>query len=212
MSSSRERILQTVRSALGRSGGEAPAAPAPGIQIPRPAADGDRLERFFSRLRQVSMTHSFVDRAELLPAAVLVWLGNQGLVPRIAVDPSFRDQSWPEGVELLPPDDSSAQVGLGSALCGVAETGSLVLVSGTDRPVAAHFLPDYHLVALASDRVVDHLEDAWTLVSGLEEPPRAVLFNTGPSRTGDIEQTIELGAHGPRCMHLFLLPPSPSGL
>ena len=210
MSGSRERILQAVRSALGRSGGEAVAPPAESIEILRPATDGDRLERFFARLRQVSMTHSFVDGAELLPAAVLAWIEEQGLPFRLAVDTTFRDRAWPDALELLPSDDSSALVGLGSALCGVAETGSLVLLSGADRPAAAHFLPDYHLVALASDRVVDHLEDAWALVPSLEDSPRAVLFNTGPSRTGDIEQTIELGAHGPRCMHLFLLPPSPS--
>ncbi len=208
MSGSRERILQALRSALGRSGSETAAPPAEGPEMPRPATAGDRLERFFSRLRQVSMTYSFVDRAELLPAAVLAWIGEQGLPPRLAVDAAFRDQPWPDGLELLPPDDSSALVGLGSALCGVAETGSLVLVSGSGQPAAAHFLPDYHLLALTSDRVVDHLEDAQALVSALEEPPRAVLFNTGPSRTGDIEQTIELGAHGPRSMHLFLLPPS----
>ena len=209
MSGSRERILHALRSALGHSGGEAPAAESAEI-MPRPAADGDRLERFFARLRQVSMTHSFVDSADLLPAAVLAWMEEQGLPPRLAVDAAFRDRAWPDALELLPADDSSALVGLGSALCGVAETGSLVLLSGAGRPAAAHFLPDYHLVALASDRLVDHLEDAWALLSGLEDSPRAVLFNTGPSRTGDIEQTIELGAHGPRCMHLFLLPPSAS--
>jgi len=35
--------------------------------------------------------------------------------------------------------------------------------------------------------------------------PRALNLITGPSRTADIEQTIELGAHGPKRMHVLLV-------
>jgi L-lactate dehydrogenase complex protein LldG len=97
-------------------------------------------------------------------------------------------------------------VGLSWALAGVAETGSLLLASGPHTPTALNFLVDDFLCVLPIDRLVPHLEDAWQLVRGeLGVLPRALNLITGPSRTADVEQTIQLGAHGPRRLHLLLL-------
>jgi L-lactate utilization protein LutC len=96
--------------------------------------------------------------------------------------------------------------GLSVAYCGIAETGSLVMLSGPGSPTTLNFLPDDFICVLDVKRIVPRMEDAWALMR--EEhlsTPRSVNIITGPSRTADVEQTIQLGAHGPRRLHVVLL-------
>jgi L-lactate dehydrogenase complex protein LldG len=75
---------------------------------------------------------------------------------------------------------------------------ALVLLSGPDSPTTLNFLP--------AGRIVPRMEDAWDLLRGERgELPRAINIVSGPSRTADVEQTIQLGAHGPRRLHVLLL-------
>jgi L-lactate dehydrogenase complex protein LldG len=101
-------------------------------------------------------------------------------------------------------------VSLTPCLAAIAETGTLMLVSGPETPTTLNFLPDTHIVAVRADQVVAGYEDGWDLVraragADLAAWPRTVNFITGPSRTGDIEQRIQLGAHGPRRLHVVLI-------
>jgi L-lactate dehydrogenase complex protein LldG len=85
-----------------------------------------------------------------------------------------------------------------------------MLVSGEATPTTLNFLPDTHIVILRARQVVASYEDGWDLLrqrpgEGPKALPRTVNFITGPSRTGDIEQRIELGAHGPRRLHVILV-------
>jgi len=80
-----------------------------------------------------------------------------------------------------------------------------MLVSGHDTPTRNNFLPDTHVVVLRASEVVAAYEDGWDRLRAAGAMPRAVNFITGPSRTGDIEQRIELGAHGPRRLHIILV-------
>ena len=69
-----------------------------------------------------------------------------------------------------------------------------------------HLLPETHVAVVAASQIVAHYEDAFARMR--EErgtPPRAMNLVSGPSRTGDIEQTIVLGAHGPYRVHLVLV-------
>ncbi|MEZ5579927.1 MAG: LUD domain-containing protein [Candidatus Competibacteraceae bacterium] len=73
-----------------------------------------------------------------------------------------------------------------------------MLLSGPHSPpTTLNFLPDTHIVVLRADRIVGAYEDAWDLLRarGLGMP-RTVNFITGPSRSADIEQTVQMGAHG----------------
>jgi L-lactate dehydrogenase complex protein LldG len=100
------------------------------------------------------------------------------------------------------------QVSITGALAGIAETGTLVMASGPDHPVSLNLLPDTHVVILREDDIVGGYEDVWVRLRaryGKNGMPRTVNTITGPSRTGDIEQTIELGAHGPRRMHIVMV-------
>ena len=84
--------------------------------------------------------------------------------------------------------------------------GTLVFLSGADTPTATALLPDTHIAVVRADRIVSGMEEAFALIRAERATmPRAVNMISGPSRTGDIEQTIVLGAHGPYRVHLLLL-------
>jgi L-lactate dehydrogenase complex protein LldG len=97
------------------------------------------------------------------------------------------------------PDDAA----LSEATCGIAETGTLVFVSGAQQPASWHFLPGREIALIPRARIVSRLEDAVGLL-GASFDASTINLVTGPSRTGDIEQTIERGAHGPRALHVLI--------
>jgi L-lactate dehydrogenase complex protein LldG len=100
------------------------------------------------------------------------------------------------------------QVSITGAFAGIAETGTLVTTSGPDHPVTLNLLPDTHIVVLREADIVGGYEEVWTRLRqryGKDRMPRTVNTISGPSRTGDIEQTIELGAHGPRRLHILVV-------
>jgi L-lactate dehydrogenase complex protein LldG len=92
------------------------------------------------------------------------------------------------------------------AFAAVAETGTLMFPSGPERPTTINLLPDTAIVVLRASRIVGPYEDAWDMLRReLGGMPRNVMLVTGPSRSADIEQTLELGAHGPRRLHVVLI-------
>jgi len=96
---------------------------------------------------------------------------------------------------------------LSFAFAAVAESGTLALVSGPDNPTTLNFLPDNHVVAVARDDLVADMEAVFLKLRaayGKGAAPRTLNFITGPSRSADIEQTLLLGAHGPRRLHIVI--------
>lgn len=101
-------------------------------------------------------------------------------------------------------------VGLSVAYAGVSETGTLVMVSGPATPTTLNFLPDVHVVVLLGEDIHANYEEVWARLRHEAKPdmpvlPRTVNWITGPSRTADIEQTLLLGAHGPRKLIILLI-------
>jgi L-lactate dehydrogenase complex protein LldG len=99
-------------------------------------------------------------------------------------------------------------IAVGHAMAGLAETGTLLMASGPDSPSTLNVLPDTHVIVVRTSDIVGGLEDGWDRLrqscpDGML--PRTVHLITGPSRTGDIEQTIQIGAHGPRQLHVILV-------
>ncbi len=151
-----------------------------------------------------------VPAADAVPAAVADYLAAQNLPARIvmAPHPALRAIPWSERPLLEiheghsgPLDPVSVQHGF----AGVAETGTLMLPSAPERPTTLNLLPDTAIVVLSASRVVGPYEDAWDLLREEGGMPRNVMLVTGPSRSADIEQTLELGAHGPRNLHIVLI-------
>ena len=96
--------------------------------------------------------------------------------------------------------------GITGSFCAIAETGTLMLCSAPDSPATVSLLPETHIAIVDARRIVPGMEEAWQLArERFGDLPRSVNFISGPSRTGDIEQTIVLGAHGPYRVHLILV-------
>lgn len=94
------------------------------------------------------------------------------------------------------PAQATDAVGLTGCVCAIAETGTVLLTSGVNTPMSPSLLPATHVVWVAEEAIVPAMEDAWLLLRQRypEGLPRACHFVSGPSRTGDIEQTLTLGA------------------
>ena len=102
-------------------------------------------------------------------------------------------------------DDLNA---LSFAEMGIAETGTLVLVSSRENPTSLNFLPENHIVVVRADDIAGEMEAAFSTLRetcGKGQMPRSLNFVTGPSRSADIEQTLLLGAHGPRALHIVVV-------
>ena len=92
--------------------------------------------------------------------------------------------------------------GVSRALYGLADTGSVVLGASPDEPRANSLLPDVHVSLLAEDRILAGLAELFEALGG--ELPSALAIVTGPSRSGDIEQQLVVGVHGPGEVHVVL--------
>jgi L-lactate dehydrogenase complex protein LldG len=128
-----------------------------------------------------------------------------GADPRLAALPWQAEKS----LQILHgPSAGNDEVGLSHAFGGVAETGTLVLASGPDNPTTLNFLPEHHIVVLDAADVAGDLE---TVLGRLRDAfgsgnlPRTVNLISGPSRSGDIDMKIILGAHGPRALHIIVV-------
>jgi L-lactate dehydrogenase complex protein LldG len=224
MSTARENILGRVRQALGARDGDAAALAraeaylAARGQGPRPAMPGDLVQRFIDRARDMESTVERVADAGAIPAAVARYLDSLQLPAALAAQKSHTGVCWPEFASLdwrgaglaieARPTLGEDRLGITGAFCAIAETGTLLIVSGAETPTATTLLPDTHVAILRANRIVGSMEDAFALLRReLRALPRAVNLISGPSRTGDIEQTIVLGAHGPYRVHILVLGP-----
>lgn len=106
------------------------------------------------------------------------------------------------------PSDGEDEVGVSHAFGGIAESGTLLLVSGKNNPTTINFLPETHIVVLRAKDIDGDYETVWGRLRkrfGSGNLPRTVNWITGPSRSGDIQQTMLLGAHGPRSLHVIVV-------
>jgi len=175
---------------------------------PRPDIGADVVARFKEQALRMSDTIADATDMSEVPALVAQYLDGIG-VPRRAIGwETLRDLPWQEaGIEIdcRPPVDADL-VGITGCFCAVAETGTLMLLSGPGTFASASLLPETHIAIAYSSRIVAAMEDAFALMrSERGELPRATNFISGPSRTGDIEQTIVLGAHGPYRVHVIVV-------
>jgi L-lactate dehydrogenase complex protein LldG len=145
-----------------------------------------------------------------IPEAVVTYLAGQNIAPSVVVAPHPTLQSIPFDIKPMldvrygvsGPEDL---VSMQAAFAGIAETGTLMLPSGPTRPVKNNLLPDTAIVVLPAEFIAGCYEDAFDTLRAAGPIPRNVMLVTGPSRSADIEQTLELGAHGPRRLHILIV-------
>ncbi|HEX8011905.1 MAG TPA: lactate utilization protein C [Casimicrobiaceae bacterium] len=222
MSAARDHTLARVREALGKTQRDeeelraAEAYIAAHAQGPRPALPADLAERFTRRARDMESTVERIAGLNEVPARVARYLDALELPPALAAQKSHEGVCWPEFASLdwrgaglkieARPTQGSDRLGVTGAFCAIAETGTMVVLSGADTPTATTLLPDTHVAVVRADRIVAGMEDAFALIRRERGYlPRAINLISGPSRTGDIEQTIVLGAHGPYRVHILLV-------
>lgn len=187
------------------------ANPAPTLVPARTDLDAEgRLQLFIDHARSVQADVERVERHADLPDVIADYLRRRNLPMRLvkAVDERLDRADWQGGLLEVrsgrPATDDP--VGLSVAFAGIAETGTLMLASDADHPTTLAFLPETAIVALSSDRIARAYEDALHAFRKAGQPlPRSINLITGPSRSGDIEQTLQLGAHGPKRLLIVLV-------
>jgi L-lactate dehydrogenase complex protein LldG len=233
MSAEREEILGAIRRALKPRAGdderrrtvEARIAAHRRNLVPARAAALDhaaRIELFTEMATEVQTTVARVAALAEVPGAVADYLSQRNLPSRLVMTPDARLDAVPWKARPMLEirrgrAEDADQVGITACFAGIAETGTLMLVSGPESPTRNNFLPDTHIVVLHAAQVVASYEDGLSALrearrdaAGGAALPRTVNYITGPSRTGDIEQRIELGAHGPRRLHIVLVDDAPA--
>ena len=172
-----------------------------------PARGAAGLDMFRQMAGELDATSEMLDDISQVPEAIARYLRdkNQPLSLRHGADEIFTGLNW-QGLDVQKGKaEASDSAGLSHAIAGIAETGTLLLVSGPENPTSLNFLPENHLVILKASAIVASYEDALDKARSKGATPRTLNFITGPSRTADVEQTIELGAHGPRRLHILII-------
>jgi L-lactate dehydrogenase complex protein LldG len=183
----------------------------------------DLAEHFQSRLRAVEgIDHGPLPAvavpdlvadlvADRQPGGYLAWdeLGVAGVGSRLA------GEGWRRVADAVPATPAgrrrhqeayeALEVGITAADAGLAESGSIVLRTGPGRARMASLIPEVHIALLPVSRLYRSLShyvaDHPAAASGVSN----LVVITGPSRTGDIEQQLNLGVHGPRSLHVILV-------
>ena len=220
-STARRHILDRIRRAQGRGGEplasereavtDALARHTPG---PLPTVGHDRVAHFEAQAHRMSSTTERVATLAQVPAAIAGYLDALGLARKAVCWNTFAGLDWAgAGIDVQPRRPQGDDlVGISGVFVAVAETGTLMMLSGPDTPASMHLLPETHVAIVSADRIVAHYEEGFALIRAERgQLPRATNLVSGPSRTGDIEQTIVLGAHGPYRVHIVIVGDAPPG-
>jgi L-lactate dehydrogenase complex protein LldG len=229
--SQRERVLTAVRrslkrgpltgerlQALERRTANPPRGPVPARgQLGRE----ETVKLFQQMAEEAAATTQRLDTLAEVPQAVLSYLQgrNEAAQARLAPHPDLTELDWQGKAPLLQvdqgPGEGDTGVGVSRGFAGVAETGTLLLYSRDSSPTTLNFLPATHVIVVRAAEVLGVYEDAWDRLRARlgsdgaktwsDNWPRTVNLITGPSRTADIEQTLQLGAHGPMNLHVLVV-------
>ena len=221
--SARETVMGKIRAAMGVSGPdearkatvaarlrETPAGVIPArAQLPREG----QLELFCAMAVQFGATVTRVSDYQKVPAEVSAYLRTRNLPSEIRMGADARlakaGGSSEKTLEVRHgASDGGDLAGVSHAMAGIAETGTLALLSGPANPTTINFLPEHHIVVLEASDIRADMESVWAMLRtdlGKGVMPRNINLVTGPSRSGDIEQTIILGAHGPKALHIVVV-------
>ena len=200
-----EARLTRGRDTILRSLSRARGLPAPSYRPDLPTWSGDVVSAFIAKAKaSAAYVHEIASVANA-PRQITEILRRTGNTLRIHLPPvsPLTALPWTSAPELTvsqqPPNGNESA--LSAAEFGIAETGTLVFFSGPRAPSAWHYLPGREFILVEKTKILPRLED---VISRIGAIPATINLITGPSRTADIEQTIEMGAHGPREVHILV--------
>jgi L-lactate dehydrogenase complex protein LldG len=221
--SAREAILGKLRGALHVEAGDAVRAAAVASRLKQAPKgiipergqlpDRERVALFLMMAEKLSATVERVKTADAVPEAVAAYLRQHNLPARLRMgaDRRLARMPWDKQRALevkAGASDGDDAAGVSHATAGIAESGTLLLTSGSDNPTTINFLPEHHIVVIDAADIEGDLEAALANVRkayGKGKMPRTVNLISGPSRSADIEQKLVLGAHGPRALHVIVV-------
>jgi L-lactate dehydrogenase complex protein LldG len=237
----RAEFLEGVKREVERSPGLFPASAAPRPANPAEAAEVVRhqlverwplaLERFREEFERVAGVFHRVRSLDAVPGVIRDLARERGAKELVSWDPAaagldLRASLGGEGLVVTVAESGQeseaarlrhreqaarAQIGVTGCDFVLAETGTLILVSGSGRPRSTSLLPDTHVAVFGRDRLVESLEQVGILLEALHVDPALSMsgaminFITGPSRTADIELTLTRGVHGPKEVHAIFV-------
>ncbi len=228
MSDARSDILGAVKAAPQRAGGPEKADTKVVVSASQRLGDHRanlipargrlgakaRVDLFIREAEQASATVARVSGLSGLPREVARYLAKNNLPMTLKVAPEISEPviPWTRETRLNAEEgraDGSESASVSRAFAGIAETGTLVMLSGPENPTTLNFLPPTHVVVVAASEIAGDYEETWNRLREKGEEgrfmPRAVNWITGPSRTADIEQTLLMGAHGPQRLHIVIV-------
>lgn len=201
---SRDNILHRVRTALGRSAGQA-VPPPPPVYIRVPEVDMEtRVAGMMARVESLAGTTQRVNtpaRARDFVAAAIEgktavasnapYLQECGITSLPGVRSGIRD------VEELTQVCAAADIGITSADYALADTGTLVMLASPREARLVSLLPPMHIAVVPQDRILTGLDELFSVLPRPADQTSSMVLITGPSRTADIEQILVRGVHGP---------------
>jgi L-lactate dehydrogenase complex protein LldG len=201
---SRDSILQTVRTALGRSAGQcAPPPPLARIVVPqvemedRIASARTRIEALAGKTaRAATPAEACAIVAEAIDGKTAVtsnapYLAECGITRLAEVRSGITDR------EELREVCASADVGITSADYMLGDTGTLVMIASPREARLVSLLPPSHIAVVPKERILTGLDELFALLPDPAAQTSSMVLITGPSRTADIEQILVRGVHGP---------------
>ncbi|HMN72126.1 MAG TPA: lactate utilization protein [Rhodoblastus sp.] len=220
--SARDEILSSIRRSLRVTGGEGPRKAAVaarlsgaprGVVPARGQVSGQERIGLFKKMAESAFASvAIVQDASDAPGEAARWLRGNNLPAtlRMGEDKRLADMPWDKtALELAKGKSDGRDLNAVShAFSGVAESGTLIMTSGPENPSTLNFLPDNHIVVLSAADLEGDYESVFDRLRakyGKGEMPRTVNMITGPSRSADIAQTMLLGAHGPRKLHIVIV-------
>jgi L-lactate dehydrogenase complex protein LldG len=196
---SREQILSAIRAR------KLIEAPLPGAYT-APKTEGDLTEAFAKKLIAQQTDVRMLESMRDVPDAIADILRGRNMAAQIHIAPDceLAALAFPNvEVKREPPGQFDAAVTFASF--AISETGTLAYASGEDNPASWHFRPLLEIAIVRAGTVVGELEDILAALKAKGGMPATLNLVSGPSRTGDIEQTMELGAHGPKSLAVLVL-------
>jgi L-lactate dehydrogenase complex protein LldG len=213
--SARERILGRLARAAGRSAEERRGAveerlaahPAGPVPAQAQSHGPGRLVQFMAKAEEAAATVSRVSAVAELPRSLAHELRKRNLPAQVRFggDVMFDGLDWGAVETSRGTGRIEEPATLSRAAFGLAETGTLVLASGAENPVTLTFLGETHFVVLREADICGGFEDFWEAWRASGRDPRTINLVTGPSRSADIGQVLQLGAHGPVALHVFIV-------